>query len=49
MAEVIITIESNWDHLTDDQQDCLSRIYAQALIKFTYEMINKEKQPSEPK
>ncbi|OLN29953.1 hypothetical protein [Desulfosporosinus metallidurans] len=32
MAKVIITIESNWDHLTRAQKDCLCRRYANVLI-----------------
>lgn len=48
MAKVIITIESNWDHLTGEQRDYLCRIYAKALIKFSLKNINQEKQPTKP-
>jgi len=45
MAKVSITIESNWDDLTIEQQDYLCLVYAQAIIKFSLEKINKEDQP----
>jgi hypothetical protein len=36
MANVKITIESNWDHLTREQKDCLCRKYANVLLNSHY-------------